>query len=57
MLVFVFIYRYKVNILIGALARNGSFGFAKVSRLVCGLKPNVPFVGWVFKNICAVEKN
>jgi hypothetical protein len=28
---------------IGALAKNGSFGFAK-GRLVCRAKPNVPFV-------------
>lgn len=27
----------------GALAKNGSFGFAK-GRLVCRAKPNVPFV-------------
>ena len=29
----------------GALAKNGSFGFAK-GRLVCRAKPNVPFVRW-----------
>ena len=30
-----------------ALAKNGSFGFAK-GRLVCRAKPNVPFV-WLAK--------
>ena len=43
---------------LGALAKNGSFGFAK-GRLVCRAKPNVPFVRLakiVFKK-CAVEKN
>jgi hypothetical protein len=29
-----------------ALAKNGSFGFAK-RWLVCRAKPNVPFVGWL----------
>ena len=29
--------------LVSALAKNGSFGFAK-GRLVCRAKPNVPFV-------------
>jgi hypothetical protein len=41
-----------------ALAKNGSFGFAK-GRLVCRAKPNVPFVRLakiVFKK-CAVGKN
>ena len=41
-----------------ALAKNGSFGFAK-GRLVCRAKPNVPFV-WLVKIVlkkCAVEKN
>jgi hypothetical protein len=40
-----------------ALAKNGSFGFAKC-RLVCRVKPNEPFVRLdkiVFKK-CAVEK-
>jgi len=39
------------------LAKNGSFGFAKV-RLVCRAKPNVPFVRLakiVFKK-CGAEK-
>jgi hypothetical protein len=43
--------------LIGALAKNGSFGFAK-GRLVCRAKPNVPFVRLakiIFKK-CAVGK-
>ena len=43
---------------LGALAKNGSFGFAK-GRAVCRVKPNVPFVRLteiVFKK-CAVEKN
>ena len=42
----------------GALAKNGSFGFAK-RWLVCRAKPNVPFVRLakiVFKK-CAVGKN
>jgi hypothetical protein len=42
----------------GALAKNGSFGFAK-GRLVCRAKPNVPFVRLakiVFKK-CALGKN
>jgi len=30
----------------GALAKNGSFGFAK-RWLVCRAKPNVPFVRWL----------
>jgi hypothetical protein len=41
-----------------ALAKNGSFGFAK-GWLVCRAKPNVPFVRLakiVFKK-CAVGKN
>jgi len=33
--------------MLGALAKNGSFGFAK-GRLVCRAKPNVPFVRWHF---------
>jgi len=33
------------NSLVGALAKNGSFGFAK-GWLVCRAKPNVPFVSW-----------
>jgi hypothetical protein len=32
-----------LNVIVGALAKNGSFGFAK-GRLVCRSKPNVPFV-------------
>lgn len=42
---------------INALAKNGSFGFAK-GWLVCRAKPNVPFVQWAknFKIFCAVEK-
>jgi hypothetical protein len=39
-----------LNVIVGALAKNGSFGFAK-GRLVCRAKPNpersgqvVPFV-------------
>ncbi|MBS0645427.1 MAG: hypothetical protein JSR97_02390 [Verrucomicrobia bacterium] len=42
---------------LGALAKNGSFGFAK-GRLVCRAKPNVPFVRLAkigFKK-CAVGK-
>jgi hypothetical protein len=35
----------NLNIL-GALAKNGSFGFAK-RWLVCRAKPNVPNVGWL----------
>jgi hypothetical protein len=49
------IFEYMV---FGALAKNGSFGFAK-GRLVCRAKPNVPFVRLakiVFKK-CAVGKN
>ena len=45
-------------LLSGALAKNGSFGFAK-GRLVCRAKPNVPFVRLakiVFKK-CALGKN
>jgi hypothetical protein len=40
-----------------ALAKNGSFGFAK-GRLVCRAKPNVPFVrlAKIFFKKCAVEK-
>ncbi|SDA97095.1 hypothetical protein SAMN03080617_04328 [Algoriphagus alkaliphilus] len=34
-------------LLSGALAKNGSFGFAK-GRLLCRAKPNVPFVRWLF---------
>jgi len=30
-----------------AVAKNGSFGFAK-GRLLCRAKPNVPFVRWLF---------
>jgi len=33
------------NSLVGALAKNGSFGF--LGWLVCRQKPNVPFVGWL----------
>jgi hypothetical protein len=47
-----------IHNLIGALAKNGSFGFA-MGRFVCRAKPNVPFVRLakiVFKK-CAVEKN
>ena len=29
-----------LNVIVGALAKNGSFGFAK-GRLVCRAKPNV----------------
>jgi hypothetical protein len=32
-----------LNVIVGALAKNGSLGFAK-GRLVCRAKPNVPFV-------------
>jgi hypothetical protein len=32
-----------LNVIVGALAKNGSFGFAK-GRLVCRAKPNVPFM-------------
>jgi hypothetical protein len=32
-----------LKIVVGALAKNGSFGFAK-GGLVCRAKPNVPFV-------------
>ena len=42
-----------------ALAKNGSFGFAK-GRLVCRAKPNVPFVRLakiVFKKCGAAKKN
>jgi|GEM_PF-4526564 len=39
----------------GALAKNGSFDFAK-GRLVGGAKPNVPFVRWHFNFFCAVGK-
>jgi len=40
-----------------ALAKNGSFGFAK-GRLVCRAKPNVPFVGGnkIELKKCAVGK-
>jgi hypothetical protein len=30
------------------LAKNGSFGFARVSACAVGAKPNVPFVRWLF---------
>ncbi len=36
-------YIIKFTPIIGAVAKNGSFGFAK-GRLVCRAKPNVPFV-------------
>jgi hypothetical protein len=36
-------YLFGYLFIIGALAKNGSFGFAK-GRLVCRVKPNVPFV-------------
>jgi hypothetical protein len=36
-----------LNVIVGALAKNGSFGFAK-GRLVCRAKPNVPFVRLAF---------
>ena len=41
----------------GALAKNGSFGFAK-GRLVCRARPNVPFVrlAKIVLKKCAVEK-
>jgi hypothetical protein len=48
----------SVKVVLWALAKNGSFGFAKV-RLVCRAKPNVPFVRLakiVFKK-CGAEKN
>ena len=53
-------YEFKIieYMVFGALAKNGSFGFAK-GRLVCRAKPNVPFVRLakiVFKK-CAVGKN
>jgi hypothetical protein len=32
-----------LNVIVGALAKNGSFGFAK-GRLVCRAKPKEPFV-------------
>jgi hypothetical protein len=53
-------YEFKIieYIVFGALAKNGSFGFAK-GRLVCRAKPNVPFVllvKIVFKK-CVVGKN
>ena len=35
----------------GALAKNGSFGFAK-GRLVCRAKPNVPFVSGQILSAC-----
>jgi hypothetical protein len=55
-----FISQFKIIefMVFGALAKNGSFGFAK-DRLVCRAKPNVPFVRLakiVFKK-CAVGKN
>jgi len=42
---FAFLSQIKIleSIVLGALAKNGSFGFAK-GRLVCRAKPNVPFV-------------
>jgi len=40
---------------IGALAKNGSFGFAK-GRLVCRAKPNVPFVRWQFYFVFMQQK-
>ena len=44
--------------LVSALAKNGSFGFAK-GRLVCRAKPNVPFVRLakiVFKKCGSAKK-
>jgi hypothetical protein len=41
-----------------ALAKNGSFGFAK-GRFVCRAKPNVPFVRLVkivLKKMCVGKK-
>jgi hypothetical protein len=38
---------------VGALAKNGSFGFAK-GCLVYRAKPNVPFVRWQFFLLCRV---
>ena len=46
------------NVIVGALAKNGSFGFAK-GRLVCRAKPNVPFVRLakiVFKKCGSAKK-
>jgi hypothetical protein len=46
-----------LNVIVGALAKNGSFGFAK-GRLVCRAKPNVPFVGQAkieLKKMCGGE--
>jgi hypothetical protein len=48
----------KFLLFVCALAKNGSFGFAK-GRLLCRAKPNVPFVRLakiVFKK-CDVGKN
>ena len=48
----------NIVIIIGALAKNGSFGFAK-GRLVCRAKPNVPFVRLakiVFKKCGSAKK-
>jgi hypothetical protein len=42
--------------LLGAVEKNGSFGFAKV-WLVWRAKPNVPFVRLAFKNQKCGVKN
>jgi len=46
-----------IQVVFGAVAKNGSFGFAK-GRLVWRAKPNVPFVRLAenFKIFCAVGK-
>jgi hypothetical protein len=51
-------YLFGYLFIIGALAKNGSFGFAKV-RLVCRAKPNMPFVRLakiVFKKCGSAKK-
>jgi len=35
----------NIGIIVGALARNGSFAFAEGSACVVGAKANVPFAG------------
>jgi hypothetical protein len=42
--IFQHVIRLKFNVVIGALAKSGSFGFAEGSALCVGAKRNVPLV-------------
>ena len=42
--IFQHVIRVKFIVVIGVLAKNGSFGFAEGSALCVGAKPNVPLV-------------